>query len=84
MNVDGSSSTDPDGTIASYAWDFGDGATATGANRRTPTPRPGTYPITLTVTDNKGTSTSLTKPVETAAGGERGAGGAVHQHAPRT
>ena len=31
MTVDGSGSTDPDGTVAGYAWDFGDGGTATGA-----------------------------------------------------
>ncbi|WP_345215731.1 LamG-like jellyroll fold domain-containing protein, partial [Georgenia halophila] len=29
--VDGSDSSDPDGTIASYEWDFGDDETATGA-----------------------------------------------------
>ncbi len=31
VTVNGSTSTDSDGTIASYAWNFGDGATATGA-----------------------------------------------------
>jgi PKD repeat protein len=47
-------SNDPDGAIASYAWDFGDGATAS-----TPSPshtyaEPGTYAVVLTVTDNRG------------------------------
>src|SRR6185312_2414772 len=30
VSLDASKSADPDGTIASYAWDFGDGATGTG------------------------------------------------------
>ena len=29
--LDGTTSSDADGTIASYAWDFGDGETGTGA-----------------------------------------------------
>ena len=37
---DATGSTDPDGTIAGYAWDFGDGATGTGATPSTPTPPP--------------------------------------------
>ncbi|MHA7222353.1 PKD domain-containing protein, partial [Arthrobacter sp. RHLT1-20] len=31
VGVDGSASSDPDGTISGYAWTFGDGGTATGA-----------------------------------------------------
>lgn len=55
LTVDGSGSTDSDGTIASYAWDFGDSATAEGAQ---PEPhlytQPGDYTVTLTVTDDEG------------------------------
>ncbi|MGJ0223736.1 PKD domain-containing protein, partial [Streptococcus pyogenes] len=29
--LDGSASSDPDGTVASWSWDLGDGTTATGA-----------------------------------------------------
>ena len=40
--LSGSTSTDSDGTITGYLWDFGDGTTATGCRRPvTPTPRPG-------------------------------------------
>jgi PKD repeat protein len=51
---DGSGSSDTDGTVASYAWNFGDGSTA---SERTPThsfASAGTYVVTLTVTDNLG------------------------------
>ncbi len=52
---DGSGSTDSDGTVATYAWDFGDTtSTATGRPRTTRTRRPGPTPVTLTVTDNDG------------------------------
>ena len=37
---DGTNSTDPDGTIADYSWNFGDGLTGTGASSRShATPR---------------------------------------------
>jgi len=52
--VDGSASSDPDGTIVSYAWDFGNGATATGVTAANTFATAGTYTITLTVTDNQG------------------------------
>lgn len=46
-------STDPDGTIASYAWTFGDGTTGTGVSPQHVYAAAGTYPVTLTVTDNE-------------------------------
>jgi PKD repeat protein len=51
---DGSSSTDPDGTIASYAWDFGDTKTGSGVTTSHAYTTAGTYTVTLTVTDNGG------------------------------
>ncbi|MFD7963421.1 S8 family serine peptidase [Streptomyces zaomyceticus] len=49
-------SYDPDGTLASYAWNFGDGTTGTGAeiSHAFPYNASGTYRTTLTVTDTKG------------------------------
>ena len=68
-SVDGSTSTDPDGTIASYAWDFGDGTpAATGATRpATPYAAAGTYTVTLTVTDNDGATDTETAQVTVTA-----------------
>ncbi|MGO4689579.1 PKD domain-containing protein [Glaciibacter sp. 2TAF33] len=61
--VDGRASTDPDGTIAGWAWDFGDGGTATGATTTHPYAAAGTYAVVLTVTDNQGLTNSSTKQV---------------------
>jgi PKD repeat protein len=63
VTVDGSASSDSDGTVASYAWDFGDGATATGPNAQHGYGVAGNYSVTLTVTDNQGVSGTVTKPV---------------------
>ncbi len=51
---DGAASSDADGTIVSYAWDFGNGHTATGATVSYGYPAGGTYTVTLTVTDDRG------------------------------
>ncbi|WP_373320144.1 ThuA domain-containing protein [Virgisporangium aurantiacum] len=49
------SATDPDGdTALTYAWTFGDGGTATGANASHTYTVPGTFTATLTVTDSLG------------------------------
>jgi PKD repeat protein len=48
-------SVDPDGTIVSYSWDFGDGGpTSTAANPTRSFTDPGSYTVTLTVVDDDG------------------------------
>jgi chitodextrinase len=51
---DGSGSYDPDGTIVSYLWDFGDGTTVMGAVVSPSYAVAGTYTVALIVTDNDG------------------------------
>jgi PKD repeat protein len=61
---DGRGSGDGDGTIASYSWDFGDGTPpASGAQPEHDYAEAGTYPVTLTVTDDDGAPGSVTQPV---------------------
>jgi PKD repeat protein len=55
VNLDGSASYDPDGTIVSWAWNFGDGGSQNGGTSAVRTySTAGTYTATLTVTDNSG------------------------------
>jgi carboxypeptidase T len=56
-------STDSDGTIASRAWTFGDGGTASTKVPSHTYTSSGTYSVTLTVTDDDGASRSLTRQV---------------------
>ena len=62
-DFDGTTSSDPDGSVASYTWDFGDGGTATGATPNHDFVTSGTRDVTLTVTDDEGTSGSVVVPV---------------------
>ena len=65
---DGSGSADPDGTVASYAWDFGDStAVGSGSKPAHTYAAAGTYPVKLTVTDNQGASASVSHDVVVAA-----------------
>jgi len=48
---DGSGSTDPRGLPLQYAWDFGDGTTGTGALATHVYPAPGSYLVSLEVTN---------------------------------
>ncbi len=60
VNFSGNASSDPDGSIASYAWNFGDGGTSAIANPShnftAPANTPAKYVVKLTVTDNLGAS----------------------------
>jgi PKD repeat protein len=51
---DASASADVDGTVASYAWDFGDGQTGTGQTPSHTYALAGNYTVKVTVTDDKG------------------------------
>ncbi len=53
-SFDGTTSSDADGTVVGYAWDFGDGSTATGSTTNHAYATAGTFTVTLTVTDNDG------------------------------
>jgi len=64
VTFDGSASTDGDGTIVSYDWNFGDGATGSGAVVQHTYQSAGTYTATLTVTDNTGATASTTVQVQ--------------------
>ena len=64
IRFDGSASSDPDGDSLTYAWNFGDGSTATGA---TPTHRyasSGVYEVTLIVNDGELASAAVAARVE--------------------
>src|SRR5262249_43294873 len=54
--LDGRASTDADGSIVSYAWNFGDGQSGSGATATHTYSAQGTYVVALTVTDDRGAS----------------------------
>jgi PKD repeat protein len=66
VQFDASASADPDGTIISYAWNFGDGGTAVGAVVAHLYAASGSYTAQLTVTDNGGTAAQVVRTVTVA------------------
>lgn len=71
ITFDGSASSDSDGSIASYSWNFGDGGTGSGANAEHIYSTAGTYETILTVTDDKnavGTDTATVEVTDAVSG----------------
>ncbi len=72
-------SYDPNGTIVSYEWDFGDGSTGTGEETTHTYSEIGYYIAVLTVTDNDGATTVVRHAVDvhedTGTCGSGGCGG---------
>jgi PKD repeat protein len=64
LSVNASTSSDPEGGVLSYAWTFGDGATATGVTADHAYAAAGSYPVTLTVTDPQGLTATATRTVQ--------------------
>lgn len=56
-------SSDPDGTITSWFWDFGDGTNSTSQNPSHTYSQKGKWRIALTVTDDDGAKNSITQTV---------------------
>jgi PKD repeat protein len=63
VNFDGTGSSDPDGSIVGYAWDFGNDRTASTATGSATYTQPGTYTVSLTVTDNRGATGTTTREI---------------------
>jgi PKD repeat protein len=56
-------STDPDGSIVAWAWDFGDGVTSADQNPTHPYAHNGAYTVVLTVTDDDGSTGAVSHAI---------------------
>ena len=66
-DVDGSGSSDPGGSITTFAWDFGDSGTASGATASHQYMAAGSFTVKLTVTDDSGATASASQTVTVSA-----------------
>ncbi len=66
VSLNGSASVDPNGSVASYAWDFGDGTTGEGVSASHTYAQDGAFNVRLTITDNDGLTDSAVFTVTVA------------------
>jgi PKD repeat protein len=69
VSFDDSTSSDPDGSIADYFYEFGDGTSAHGSFPTHHYASAGPYTVKLTVTDNKGATASVSHDINVAPAG---------------
>nr|MDJ0837364.1 PKD domain-containing protein [Acidobacteriota bacterium] len=69
VSFDATRSSDPDGTIADYSWDFGDGQVGNGPTPQHVFTTGGVHRVTLTVTDDGGETATRTLAVEVSEPG---------------
>ena len=81
VTFNASSSYDPDGSIVSYYWNFGDNTNASGMIVNHTYTSPGNYTVTLTVRDSNGATNSISKTVTVHF---QGAGNAIVISYPET
>jgi len=74
--------SDPDGSIAAYEWDFGDGSTATGRTAATTYDAADDYAVALTVTDDDGATDTATRTITVEP--DEGGGGECDRTLTRT
>lgn len=67
VELSGTGSSDADGKVVSYEWDFGDGATGAGVSLSHTYAKAGQYTVKLRVTDDDGASDAATRTVTVGA-----------------
>ncbi len=70
LTADFTDTSTDDGSIVAWSWDFGDGAGSTEQHSSHTYAAPGTYQVTLMVTDDQGATGTKAKPVTVSSGAE--------------